>query len=85
MRRTIYAIRLKARLVVAIEVSPRQAAKRFDAGRTILIASQGDLRALADRQQRTLVVKRRGPLTPATLTRAVDIVWPNPVAFSGVT
>ena len=82
MTRSIYAIRLKTRLVIATEVSPRKAAKLFAAGRTILIASQGELHALADRQQKALVVKRRASVSPATLTRAVYIVWPSNIALA---
>lgn len=82
MKRSIYAIRLKTRLVIAAEVSPPKAAKLFDAGRSILIASQDELKSLADRQQKALVVKRRGLLSPATLTGAVEIVWPSSVALA---
>ena len=73
MTRSIYAIRLKTTLVIATEVLPRKAAKLFDAGQTILIASQDPLKALANHQQRVLVVKRRGLLSPATLTRTFKI------------
>ena len=82
MNRSIYAIQLKTRLVIATVVSPRKAARLFDSGQTILIASQDALKALADRQQKVLVVKRRGLLSPATLTRAVEILWPSNVALA---
>jgi len=82
MIRSIYEIQLKTRLVIATEVSPQKAAKLFAAGRSILIASQGELKALAERQQKALVVKRQGLLSPATLTRAVEILWPSNVALA---
>ena len=64
------------------QVSPRKAAKSFAAGRTILIAPHDELNALADRQQKALVVKRRGRLSPATLTSAVEMVRPSSVAIA---
>jgi len=82
MTRNIYAIRLKTTLVLATEISPRKAAKLLDAGQTILIASQDELKALADRQQKALVVKRRGLLSPATLTRKFEILWPSNVELA---
>lgn len=77
MMRNIFAIRYSEHLLIVTQVSVRKAARLFAAGQTVLIASRGDLNALADRQQKTLVVRRRGRRSFAAYPSAVEIVWPQ--------
>jgi len=59
MKTNLYAIRVQADYLVAAEVADATAATLFDAGHTILLATEPDLARLARRLNRSLAIFSR--------------------------
>jgi hypothetical protein len=60
MKRNVYAVRLEPGRIVAAEISDATAAVLFSEGRSILLATEGELAELARREKRAFVILGRG-------------------------
>jgi hypothetical protein len=86
MNRNFHAIRLEPGRIVAAEVTAAGAAALLDKGHTILLATESELRAVARRHNRPLVVLRRGSrrraaalISPGRSARAKPASRPVPI------